>query len=216
MNEVNVKLASGLAVLLVKDLNFSYGQKPIFTALSMRLPRGISFIKGGDGRGKSTLLRLLAGTLRAQSGQLLINAIDLQQRPENYKAQIFWAEPRADSHDQLTVQEYFELQRRNYAGFSAAVLAEVVSGLSLSEHLHKQLFMLSTGSKRKVFIAAAFASYAALTLLDTPFAALDAPSTDFILNWLHRSAAADQRAWVIADYTAPDGLPLVQVIDLGE
>ena len=216
MGEIDHDLTIGLAVLQVKDLHFSYGPEPLFTGLSLRIPPGISLVRADDGFGKSTLLRLLAGTLQPKSGQLLINGVDINANLDHYKAQIFWAEPRADSHDQLTVQEYFELQRRNYAGFSAAVLAEVVSGLSLSEHLHKQLFMLSTGSKRKVFIAAAFASGAALTLLDTPFAALDAPSTDFILNWLHSSAAADQRAWVIADYTARDGLPLVQVIDLGE
>jgi ABC-type multidrug transport system ATPase subunit len=107
----------------------------------------------------------------------------------------------------------------SHSGFDDAVLADVVRGLGLQEQMHKQLFMLSTGSKRKVFLAAAFASSAAVTLLDEPFAALDAASIGFILSWL-RSAANDdskacERAWIMADYLAPEGLRLAQIIDLG-
>ena len=116
----------------------------------------------------------------------------------------------------MSVPDYFELQRRSHAGFDEAVLADVVAGLGLGEHLHKQLFMLSTGSKRKVFMAAAFASGAALTLLDEPFAAVDAASIGFILKWLKGAVNINNRAWVIADYVAPDGLPLAQTIDLGD
>ena len=76
--------------------------------------------------------------------------------------------------------------------------------------------MLSTGSKRKVWLAAAFASGATVTLLDEPFAALDTASIGFILAWLRGIASDTDQAWVMADYVAPDGLPMVQVIDLGD
>ena len=82
--------------------------------------------------------------------------------------------------------------------------------------MHKQLFMLSTGSKRKVFLAAALASGAQLTLFDDPFAALDATSIRFVLGWLDAAASATNRAWVIAGHVVPDGLPLAQIIDLGD
>ena len=76
--------------------------------------------------------------------------------------------------------------------------------------------MLSTGSKRKVFLAAALASGAQVTLLDDPFAALDTASIRFLLGWLNAAASATDRAWVIAGHVAPDGLPLAQIIDLGD
>ncbi len=151
-----------------------------------------------------------------QSGQLHIHGIDLAAQPESYKAQVFWAEPRTDTFDQMTVPDYFERQRRSQASFDDAVLADVVKGLSLSEHLHKQLFMLSTGTKRKVFMAAGLASGAAVTLLDEPFAAVDATSIGFILDRLQSATRAHSRAWILADYLAPDGLALAQVIDLGD
>ena len=76
------------------------------------------------------------------------------------------------------------------------------------------MYMLSTGSKRKVWLAAAFAAGAALTLLDDPFAALDQPSIRFVLGLLKEAATDPERAWLLADYQAPPGLSLAAVIDL--
>jgi ABC-type multidrug transport system ATPase subunit len=216
MSNCQMTQAHNNQILQANKLHFSYPNHQLFSNFSANIPPGITLVRGGDGRGKSTLLRLLAGVLPVQSGQLQINGIDLQRQPENYKAQVFWAEPRSDAFDQLSVPDYFELQRRSHASFNEAVMADVVAGLGLSEHLYKQLFMLSTGSKRKVFIAAACASGAALTLFDEPFAAVDAASIGFILKWLKDAASINNRAWVVADYVAPDGLPLAQIIDLGD
>lgn len=202
-------------ILQAKHLHFSYPGQKLFSDFSAHIPPGITLICGGDGRGKSTLLRLLAGALPAQSGQLQINGIDLQAQFANYAAQVFWADPRSTALDQLTVPDYFEMQRSGYAEFDDAILVDVTDGLGLKAHLHKQLFMLSTGSKRKVILAAAFASGAAVTMIDEPFAALDAASIGFVLHWL-KSAANGSRAWVLADHVAPQGLPLAQMIDLGD
>ena len=216
MSNISMKQAPIKPILQASKLYFSHTSQNFFTDFSASIPLGITLVRGGDGRGKSTLLRLLAGVLPAQNGQLHIDGVDLQAQPANYKAQVFWAEPRSDAYDPLTVLHYFQLQRSSYANFDDAVLADMTGGLGLQEHLHKQLFMLSTGSKRKVFLAAAFASNARVTLLDEPFAALDTVSIGFILTWLQDTSSEHDRAWVIADYVAPAELRLSQIIDLGD
>lgn len=203
------------ATLTATSVYFSYPHQTLFSNFSAQIADGITLVRGGDGRGKSTLLRLLAGALTAQGGQLHINGIDLKAHPANYKAQVFWTEPRSGALDQLQVEDYFETQRSRHAGFNNRLLAEITDGLGLQEHLHKQLFMLSTGSKRKVFLAAALASGAAVVLLDEPFAALDAVSIDFLVRWLQIDGNVKNRAFVVADYLAPDGLLLTQTIELG-
>ena len=75
-------------------------------------------------------------------------------------------------------------------------------------------FTLSTGSRRKVALAAALAAGAALTLLDQPYAALDLPSRRCITRCLLDCASQAERIYVMADYEAPEGVPLIQVIDL--
>jgi len=203
-------------ILRVSKLNFSWPAQPLITDFSADIGPGITLVKGGDGRGKSTLLRLMAGALPAQSGRLQINGMDLQTQQVHYKTKVFWADPRSDVFDHMRVSDYFEWQQRSHAHFDEGVWADVTAGLGLTEHLHKQLYMLSTGSKRKVFIAAAFASGAALTLLDEPFAAVDAVSIGFMLKWLKAAQSGTNRAWVIADYVAPDGLRFRQTLDLGD
>ncbi|MEY8877526.1 MAG: hypothetical protein AB9M60_13530, partial [Leptothrix sp. (in: b-proteobacteria)] len=84
------------------------------------------------------------------------------------------------------------------------------------------LFMLSTGSRRKVGLVAAAASGAALTLVDNPFAALDAPARQLWLQVLSEAAADRTRAWVVADHDVPTAWvasappALAGVIDLGD
>jgi ABC-type multidrug transport system ATPase subunit len=161
-------------------------------------------------------MRLLAGELKADAGQLQIRGISLQDQPAAYRQQLFWIDPRTEAFDQITALEFFESRRALYPGFDDPLLDELVNGLDLAGHVHKKLFMLSTGSKRKVWTAAALAAGAAVTLLDMPFAAVDKTSVNFLLARLKSAANDGQRAWVLADYEAPADVRLAGVIELGD
>ena len=211
--------APACAVLGANDLSFSYPGRPLFSRWSARIVPGLTLVRGGDGSGKTSLLRLLAGELPADSGALRIHGVSLGDRPEAYRAQVFFTEPRSSSFDALTTAQYLETQRQRYPGFDAAALDRLLAALALGEQIGeqmgKQLFMLSTGSKRKLFLAAAFASGAPLTLLDMPFAALDKASIACVTGLLAEAASHTSRAWVMADHSALTGIPLAGLIDLG-
>jgi ABC-type multidrug transport system ATPase subunit len=203
-------------VLTAEALFFTYPGHELFKDLSLRILPGITLVRGGDGCGKTTLLRLLAGQQVATAGQLQIKNIQLPGQTEAYQQQVFFTELGAQTFDEFTPRAYFEWQRGRYAGFDADALARLIDGLALQEQMDKKLYMLSTGSRRKVGLAAAFASGAALTLLDQPFAALDQPSIGFVRTLLQEGADHRERAWVIADYTAPADVYLAGVIELGD
>ena len=115
-------------------------------------------------------------------------------------------DPRDAQHDAISARAYFDLLRARYADFSPPDLDALVQDLGLAEQLDKPLYMLSTGSKRKVWLAGAFASHCHLTLLDEPFAALDQRSIARVKAWLNRAAQDAERACVMADYEAPEGV----------
>jgi ABC-type Mn2+/Zn2+ transport system ATPase subunit len=106
--------------------------------------------------------------------------------------------------------------RQKHFHFDEVLLQELIDSLSIAPHLDKPLYMLSTGSRRKVWLAAAFASGAPVTLLDEPFAALDSPSIASVKRLLALAAHQPARVYLIADYEAPTGVPLAGVIDLGD
>lgn len=208
--------ATPRAGLLQGDgITCSVGLRVLFDRLSLRVPVGVTLVQGGEGTGKTSLLRLLAGELAASSGQLQIGTVDLATHPEVYRQQVFLADPRTQVFDQTTPLAYLASLQARYPGFDAACIGELIDGLSLAEHQHKPLYMLSTGSRRKVWFAGAVASGATVTLLDEPFAALDSRSMAFVRQLLTDAANNPLRAWVLADYEAPAGVPLAGVIDLG-
>lgn len=200
--------------LQIDKLCFAYPQRRLFDQLSLHIGPGVSLVRGDDGSGKTTLLRLVSGDLDADGGRLSITGVSLHEQRAAYQSQLFWIDPRTQVFDQLTPEDYWHDVQARHPAFDPRALPRLIQGLSLDEHVHKPLYMLSTGSRRKVWLATAFASHAPVALLDDPFAALDKPSIRFVLALLRHAAAAQHRAIVIADYTAPPDVPLAAVIEL--
>ena len=204
------------AVLSAENLAFAYPGQSLFADWSASIGPGVTLLRGGDGRGKTTLLRLLAGELAAQAGRLQIKGTRLDEQPVAYQRQVFWTAPRTDAHDALTTDAWLESLRQRYPSLDMQVWTRLIDGLSLTPHQGKPVYMLSTGTKRKLWLAGAFASGAAVTLLDEPFAALDKPSIQVVTELLQEAAQHPTRAWIVAHHEAPEGVELAGVIDLGE
>ncbi len=202
------------AILLTHGLVFAFPQQPVFNGFSVAIPNGLTYVVGDESSGKTTLLRLFAGDLTPQAGSIAVCGVNQAGNLASYKQHVFWVNPRTSAHDGISPSEYFDLQRRIYPAFDDAMLATLIEGLSLNDHASKAMYMLSAGSKRKVWLAAAFASGAAVTLLDEPFAALDKASINFLIQQLEISAQKSKRAWVIADYEVPQNLTTNYTIDL--
>jgi ABC-type multidrug transport system ATPase subunit len=202
------------ALLQVRDLHFSYPQQTLFGGWACSIPAGLTSLCGDEGSGKTTLLRLLAGELPADEGQFEVRGVRLDPQTAAYRQQVFWANPRSDALDQITAVAYFASLRPRYPTLDVDLLEELVDVLGLTQHRDKPMYMLSTGSKRKVWLAAAFASGTAVTLLDDPLAALDAASVDCVMELLEDAADHPSRAWVVAHHDPLDGLALAATISL--
>lgn len=210
---------SETTVLKAQDLVFSHSPAPappLFDRLSFVLPPGVTWLCGGEGSGKTTLLRLLAGALPANAlqGQLQLYGASLVQDPSTYRRQVAWLDPSDDARDLQTARDIFSDMPAHHAGWNPDALQAHIAGLSLAPHLDKALYMMSSGTRRKVLIAAALAASAPLTLLDQPFMALDRPSIDYMLDLLAEAARHSGRAWVVADYEAPPGVVLSSTVEL--
>lgn len=104
----------------------------------------------------------------------------------------------------------------SYPHWSAATLAEHLQGWRLAEHVGKPFYALSSGTQRKIFMAAALASGATLTLIDEPLGGLDRASIQYLQEALAARAADTQRLVLVAHYEVLPGITWDAVIDLPE
>lgn len=202
-------------VLRLEGLHFGFAGHGLFNGLDASIPPGVTWVGGDESTGKTTLLRVLAGELSPKKGVLHVNGIALAEQPQAYRSQVFWVDPRTQAFDALTPRTYWHGARRQFPALSEGLLADLVDGFALAPHQEKSLYMLSTGTRRKVFLAAAFACGATVTLLDEPFAALDKASIARVLELLQEAAMHTSRTWVVADYVAPHGIKLAATVALG-
>ncbi|MEN9984315.1 MAG: hypothetical protein RI918_2284, partial [Pseudomonadota bacterium] len=151
------------AILQARGLTFAFPQQPVFNDFSVAIPNGLTYVVGDESSGKTTLLRLFAGDLTPQAGSIAVCGVNQAGNLASYKQHVFWVDPRTSAHDQISPNDYFGLQRSFYPNFNDTVLLELIDGLSLNDHASKAMYMLSAGSKRKVWLAAAFASGATVT-----------------------------------------------------
>jgi ABC-type nitrate/sulfonate/bicarbonate transport system ATPase subunit len=136
--------------------------RQILARIVFSLRRGeVAALVGPSGCGKTTLLRLLAGLMHVQGGQISL--------PANVRLGFVFQEPR------LLPWRNVETNVRLAApNVSEADLAAIFSALGLSEHRQDFPSSLSLGLARRVAIARAFAIAPDILLLDEPFVSLDA------------------------------------------
>ena len=205
------------AILDIHQLHFAHAGEPALAAgWSARIGPGVTLLQGDTGSGKSTLLRLLAGQLPGTPamGQRTLGGVDFDADPAAYRRQLFLCDLATNAFDQMSGRECAAAWSADDPGFRADEWQALVEGFSLTEHLEKKLFMLSTGSRRKVWLAYALASGRPLVLLDEPTGGLDAPSTRCLWAALNRVAASGQRAVVVASTEGLDQVPLAGTITL--
>ena len=185
-------------ILRVQALNFAYaGEPPLVRDWSATIGAGVTLLHGDTGSGKSTLLHLLAGVLPAR-GRLTLAGVRFDEDAAAYRRKVFFCDPATDSFDQRTARDTTALLGAGDPHFNADRWQGLVDGFALTPHLDKPMYMLSTGSKRKVWLAAALASGRALVLLDEPTGGLDAASIGCLWAELMRCADEPERAIVVA------------------
>ena len=204
-------------LLQMHDLAFAYPGCPLWAHWSHAWGPGVALVRGGDGAGKTTLLRLLAGQLAPTQGRLLLQGVDAAVQPEAYRRQVFWIDPRLPglpAHDGQTPAQWLQGLLAYWPQWSDAALQAHVQGWSLAQHLDKPFHALSSGTQRKIFMAAALASGAPLTLIDEPVAGLDKPSVNYLADALNALAQAPQRIVLVAHYEALPGVRWQSMVDL--
>ncbi len=186
------------------------GGRQVFADVSFSLASGEALaITGRNGAGKSSLLRLIAGLLRPETGTLGLEGGDPDRsigEQAHYLGHLDAAKPS------LSVRENLQFWCAYLGGASSAVDAALdAAGLGDLDHLPAAY--LSAGQKRRLSVARLVAVPRPIWLLDEPTAALDAPSQSRLTEIMRTHLAGG--GLVLAATHGPIGLGDARKLTLG-
>jgi heme exporter protein A len=168
-------------VLEARQLDLERGGRQLFRALSFSLAAGEALrIAGANGRGKTSLLRILCGLLAPQAGTVRWKGEPVGELREDYARQLVYMGHAPAVKDELTAAENLSIACR-IAG-NARTAGEIAQALQrLEVPATAFLKKLSQGQRRRAALARlALSRSIPLWLLDEPLAALDAQAARLV------------------------------------
>ena len=199
--------------LQVAGLSFRFDSRLIFSDYSLTLEPGITWLRGPNGQGKTTLLRLIAGSLTPQAGTIALGAFDSRSEPLAYRLASFFCGGDLPELPWLTVQEFLDIHMALYPAAEAALVNARLEAFGLREVLPQMLSTLSLGQHKKVQLALALALPVTLLLIDEPFNGLDAAATEYLRAQLDARAQARAVCIVLTSHVEPQ-VAIARMVDL--
>ena len=170
----------------LRHLSFGYGERVILDDVCVSVPRGkVTALMGASGGGKTTLLRLIGGQLRAQAGELLFDGQDVTRMDQS---QLYAARRRMGMLFQfgalfadLSVFENVAFPLREHTDLAEALIRDIVlmklNAVGLRGSRDMMPGEVSGGMARRIALARAIALDPELVMYDEPFSGLDPIST---------------------------------------
>jgi heme exporter protein A len=162
-------------MLEVSNLKCVRGERQLFDGVGFRLESGkLLYLRGANGSGKTSLLRILCGLSPAEAGQILWDGVPIDKLGEAYRRDLFYLGHHNALQEALTVNENLAF----YAALAGAIPSEAdtanaLARLGLRACQSRLVRHLSQGQKRRVALSRLMLNRARLWVLDEPFVALD-------------------------------------------
>jgi ABC-type multidrug transport system ATPase subunit len=161
-------------VLRFDDVSKSYGSRPVLRGRTGHFAPGAYALRGPNGIGKSTLLRVLAGVDEADGGDIVIDGHSLAAQPAAAKARLAYAPDECPVYPFVTGRELLAFVAWAKRCPVPDDVLDIVERFGLGRHLDTRCGAMSLGTQKKLMLAAAWIGDPAVLLLDEPSNGLDA------------------------------------------
>lgn len=164
-------------IIETNDLTRRFGKFTAVDRLSLRVSEGSIYgFLGPNGSGKTTVIRVLCGLLRASEGSAKVLGFDVRTETEKIKSSIGYMSQQFSLYGDLTVLENLRFYGRIYAvprGQLNSRIEELVELMGLDEYRKRQARQLSGGWRQRLALACALLHRPTLVFLDEPTAGID-------------------------------------------
>ena len=189
---------------MIKTENLTFGYKsrrPVLNNISLELGQGhIHGLLGCNGIGKTTLLKLICGIMRPDSGVVRVDGIDpMMRKPEMFADMLIV--PEEFDLPNLSLERYAAMMKPFYPRFDHGSMRRYAEELKVNTE--DKLHSMSMGQRKKAYIAFALACNVRMLLMDEPTNGLDIPSKS-IFRRLLASYVDEERMVVISTHQVAD------------
>ncbi len=179
-------------MLIIENLTKTFGSFKAVDDISLHVRTGEIFgFLGPNGAGKTTTIKMIAGLLQQDTGQIRINNHDLADDPQLCKQETGYIPDRPYLYEKLTGDEFLQFIASLYRLDSATLETNTEMFLDLfdlTEWRHHLIESYSHGMRQKLIITAAFMLQPPLIVVDEPMVGLD-PKSARIVKELFKSRA---------------------------
>lgn len=202
------------ALLTVHDLACARGERTLFTGMNFQLRQGeLLLVQGGNGRGKTSLLRLLTGLSHPLTGEIRWRGAAIASNHELYHREMAYLGHLNGIKDELTPIENLRLAAElSRTPMSQDTAERALTEIGLARCLDLPCRVLSFGQRRRVALAGLVNAGALLWILDEPLTGLDIHGVAMVEGLLRNHV--EQGGMVVMTTHQPLALGGVRIVPL--
>lgn len=174
-------------MLSLTNINKKYGSHEVLNFSEWKIDKGIYWLKGGNGTGKSTLFRIISGQIPFK-GEVELDGINLRKEPIKFRSKISFAEAEPQYPLFVKGKELidFYIEIRKAERKQADELADY---FEMTTFLNNTIGSYSSGMLKKLSLICAFIGNADLYILDEPLITIDIGSADKLYKLIREKAS---------------------------
>jgi len=190
-------------MLNIKNVKKTYGKLHALDGLSLTLEDGSLFgLVGPNGAGKTTIIKIIAGLLYEDSGEILVDGVDIRKDKDRARELIGYVPDSFGIYDNLTVIEYMDFFAAAYGitGLTARKrCTDLLGQVGLEDKINFHVDTLSRGMQQRLCLARALIHDPKFLIMDEPTSGLD-PRTRFEFKNLIRSLHEQGKTILISSH----------------
>ncbi|GAB3964945.1 ABC transporter ATP-binding protein [Spirosoma terrae] len=204
-------------MLTVTNLVKAYAGRTVLAVPSLVLSTGFHYFRGGNGSGKTTFFRTVAGLLPFSGAILLDDQFDINRDPVPYRLRVNYAEAEPLYPNFLTARDLAEFvgQAKQASSDQIHQLADL---LGVQKFWTQTTGTYSSGMLKKLSLLLALLGRPRLVLLDEPLTTLDVATAASLFAYLRQLNATEGVSFLLTSHQdiALTGLPMTSTWQVGD